>query len=662
MAGKAGGWRWKWRRFRVMSMLEIVWRIRQAYQLRMEDFQVNRGWQPFPKGHIEAVSLFAHANQHHDEKIPIPDSTGITMLLANNIDFFNGYPLHIGIPVAWHKDPKSGKIAPVNYGPSINYRDDDCVGDAKYIWEMGRHQHLIPLAVQYAENGDEACKQMIITTIESWVEDNPFAMGIHWCSTLEVALRLISWAIIHSLLTIRDSAGLFSCITPREKLELAIYQQQWFIWHHLSLYSSANNHLIGELTGLWVSVRVFPFSHSKQSCWAEQAKKMIEQEAEKQVYADGVNKEQALYYHLWVLEYLLLVWCVGIRTGDHFSDAFGQRIIAMAEFLHDMTPNHGELPQIGDSDNGFVIRFDACWPKQPYHQVMSAVSMVFQQSDKLLSSQLYPKAFWFGQMIGKTKKPIFSPKSRVFPRIYKQGGYALLGDEQVHILFDAGSLGYPEIAAHGHADALSFTLAIDGQYWFVDPGTYAYHSKGDWRDYFRGTSAHNTITIDDKDQSESGGPFLWLRHAQAKLSLTDHGRQHVRGMHNGYEQQGVIHQRSLDYNADTKQLLIDDSLQGAAPYRMAVYFHLHPDVKIEAKEKVWQLSHQHSDTLLTLTFQSIKPLHWRVLRGSIMPLGGWFSSALGRKVVSTTLQGTIEINSGFELSSIIQINHKRVKR
>ena len=99
----------------------------------------------------------------------------------------------------------------------------------------------------------------------------------------------------------------------------------------------------------------------------------------------------------------------------------------------------------------------------------------------------------------------------------QQGGYIVMGGEGCHLVFDAGPLGYLGIAAHGHADALSFCLAIDDAWWLVDPGTYAYHSAPEWRSYFRGTSAHNTIRVNGNDQSQMGGAFMWLRKAHATV-------------------------------------------------------------------------------------------------------------------------------------------------
>ncbi len=69
--------------------------------------------------------------------------------------------------------------------------------------------------------------------------------------------------------------------------------------------------------------------------------------------------------------------------------------------------------------------------------------------------------------------------------------------------FDHAELGFNTIAAHGHADALHITLMIDGEKIFIDPGTYCYHSDITWRNYFRKTKNHNTVTINQENQSEN---------------------------------------------------------------------------------------------------------------------------------------------------------------
>ena len=93
------------------------------------------------------------------------------------------------------------------------------------------------------------------------------------------------------------------------------------------------------------------------------------------------------------------------------------------------------------------------------------------------------------------------------------------------MVFDCGELGFKAIAAHGHADALSFTLRAFGSDVFVDPGTYDYFSYSAWRAYFRSTSAHNTLAVDGRDQSVMLGPFLWGARAQARCIAWEPGIQ-----------------------------------------------------------------------------------------------------------------------------------------
>ena len=90
--------------------------------------------------------------------------------------------------------------------------------------------------------------------------------------------------------------------------------------------------------------------------------------------------------------------------------------------------------------------------------------------------------------------------------------------EEIWCRCDAGPHGFLSIAAHAHADALAVEVRYDGTDVLADPGTYCYHGEPRWRSYFRSTLAHNTVEVGHQDQSTSGGPFLWTRHARSGLS------------------------------------------------------------------------------------------------------------------------------------------------
>jgi hypothetical protein len=89
----------------------------------------------------------------------------------------------------------------------------------------------------------------------------------------------------------------------------------------------------------------------------------------------------------------------------------------------------------------------------------------------------------------------------------------------------------------------------------ADPGTYCYFGEPDWRRYFRSTVAHNTLELDGEDQSLSGGPFLWLRHAPARrieVVTTDVGDcSRWSAEHTGYRvlDPPATHYRSVELGA-----------------------------------------------------------------------------------------------------------------
>lgn len=658
---------WKLNRLRAMSPGEILHRGIRWVALKFEQIAVATGWVPAPSVPVTPrVSLFPQVEgwQSAWSSLYQIDYEKLDLLASGKVDFFSGPPLDVGNPVNWHRDPATGVCSPLTFGKNLNYRIDTVVGNVKLVWELGRHQHLVPLAVAYARTGDPRYRNAISEQIDGWIKDNPYGYGIHWCSALEVALRLISWAVVHSLLVLRDGeSGLFSAVSNSEKLGNNIYQQAYFVRNYLSRFSSANNHLIGELTGLWVACQVFDMGE-QGARWAKFSQQAIDREAQRQVYADGVDKEQAFYYHLWVLEYLLFAWLTGERSGRTFSTEFRDQILSMANFLRRVTPPGGKPPQVGDSDDGFVTRFEPTWPSDPYGDVLAAVTWTAGRDGLPVPECKIPqKAFWYAMILSTwpltvSEKKQVSENGQSYPVIYIEGGYAILGDKTTHLVFDAGALGYPSIAAHGHADALSFCLALNGEWWLVDPGTYAYHSEPRWRDYFRGTAAHNTLTLDSRSQSEMAGPFLWVKHADAKIEGTGVGKidhQWAEGSHTGYSNIGITHRRKLEFFPGEQRIQVSDFIDGVGIHEIAIHFHFAPDINVsyDLQKKHWIAKKQHSARMLV--FNLDKSWRWEAARGSETPILGWYSPALGVKLPADTLCGHWQGPAPKSLISTIQI-------
>ena len=153
---------------------------------------------------------------------------------------------------------------------------------------------------------------------------------------------------------------------------------------------------------------------------------------------------------------------------------------------------------------------------------------------------------------------------------FPDGGYYIIGDafgttDEVKCIIDCGPTGYLTLAAHGHADALALYLTVGGTEFLIDPGTYNYHGKNEWREYFKGTSAHNTVRIDHSDQSLSGGKFMWIHRANAQASIVDFtsDKDEFEGYHDGYRRLGdpVTHRRKVIFRKAQKNISVIDTIE-----------------------------------------------------------------------------------------------------
>jgi len=90
---------------------------------------------------------------------------------------------------------------------------------------------------------------------------------------------------------------------------------------------------------------------------------------------------------------------------------------------------------------------------------------------------------------------------------------------------DAGPFGRGS-AGHSHSDTLSIIATCNREEILIDPGTYTYMADPHWRNWFRGSAAHNSVRIDAADQALPDGPFRWAKTPHVQIhewqSISDH--------------------------------------------------------------------------------------------------------------------------------------------
>ncbi len=586
-------------------------------------------------------------------------------ILEGKLDLFTLKGVNYGRVPSWNRNARSGEQVPLTFGKTLDYRDVSRVGDIKYIWIPNRHDHLVTVAQAYFLTGESCYLNFISEQIRSWIEQCPYLKGPNWTSSLELAIRLINWSNIWYLIDGKESP-LFSG-EQGEKLRTlwlkVIYQHMDFIRGHFSKNSSANNHLIGEAAGLFVACESWPYWEQVNE-WRKSAQQILEQEIIAQTHGDGVNKEQTFFYHQFVLNFFLAAKQAGEAAGHPFSSTYNMLMEKMLEFIASMLDVAGNAPMIGDGDDGYILRLSLEENFSHYRSLLVTGAILYGRRDfKVKGGPVDDKSRWLLGDSAVEACNMMDAQGACLPvkKAFPEGGYYLLGSgfetcKEIRMLVDAGPLGYTSIAAHGHADALSILLNVGGREFLVDPGTFSYQSNVKWRNYFRGTSAHNTIRVDNQDQSVIGGKFMWHHKAESKCVRWSSDRREdcFEGYHDGYLRLAdpVLHRRSICFDKAKSIFHISDTLECHGAHNIEQFWHFSErcEIKIEHSRIIAK-----QDGIWVSLY--IRDPGWKIelCSGAEFPPCGWISRSFNVKEPITTVVCHRQINGSGRFSTEIKV-------
>ena len=213
--------------------------------------------------------------------------------------------------------------------------------------------------------------------------------------------------------------------------------------------------------------------------------------------------------------------------------SFDERLSRACDFAHHMRRPDGTIPALSDSDTGDYA--------------------------ELLRS---PRA---------CSRATTSRARRRAARASRDGGYFVQRAGELYLIFDCGPLGD---GGHGHYDALSIEAWAGEQPLVLDPGRFTYaEGEPNLRHWFRGTAAHNTVTVDGADQTPYARSRSSLPSAEATFLGRDDARRprHPRAARSARPVYEAVHRRRVIF-VDGAYWLIEDVLTGtrAPPLRPAL--------------------------------------------------------------------------------------------
>jgi hypothetical protein len=557
--------------------------------------------------------------------------------------------LDLNQPIDWCKDYKNNVLVHKKYYAAYDKQNFNEVGDIKYVFEPSRFYFLPFLALDYSINDDNESLEKINRILREWKDQNPFLNSIHWTSGIEVGIRSINLIYTHMVLSYNNKIPEAIDLNIRE---LIIYSYK-FLAKHLSLYSSANNHLIAELAGLNAISSYFTSDRIQKDSrkWIN----MLFNEIVKQVNEDGVNSELCTHYHAEVTDHFLQALRFVERSKTKIPKQIHERYKKMFAFVRHVEYN-GLETIFGDNDEGYLINpyYDKSFSL--YDSLILSANMEFNL-DHYAKNQFDLRNFLiYGDDLESVSKV---SAEKIKDEIFKESGYAFLYDHvsSAKASFDFGQIGDKISAAHGHSDIFHFNFELQGEQILIDSGTFQYHKRfSDWRSYFRGVTAHNTISIENSDHAFQNSRMSWLNLPKIKLIDFKISREFsfIEAETDAFKKHNVIHRRSLWFNKKDKFLQIKDTLKSTNNFQNKpnLYFYLNfgNHLVVNKIQNSINITTKNGNVTLENDFFRFG----KVFKANNKDFLGWRSTNYGSKQKGQYFKMKLELVKETELNTIIK--------
>ena len=525
--------------------------------------------------------------------------------------------------IDWHWDAVHQRRSPKKAFHRVRYLSYPQCGDSKVIWELNRHQHLVTLAKAYCLTHDARYADETLRQWRHWQAENSYPRGINWSSSLEVAMRSLSW--LWTLHLLHGAPGIYDF---RSEWLRSLSLHGRHIERYLSTYFSPNTHLLGEGVGLFfLGISCPELDAAKR--WKSLGWRIILKESQRQIREDGFHFEQSTYYHVYALDLFLHAALFASLNNVQVPKPLEDRIEKMLSVLC-LLGRSGPPPQFGDDDGGRL--FDSRRNRAEHlMDPLATGAILFQRGDfKAAAGNLREETLWLLGEEGVRQWDLLqaAPVTRESAALTESGCYLLTSDDS-QLIVDAGPLGVHG-GGHGHADALSVAFQSRGHSLLIDCGTCEYVGPGKDRARFRGTEAHNTLTVDGLNQTESAATFSWHKPAHSKVEQWIQGQSFdlLIASHDGYQRlrPPVTHRRWV-ISLKNGAYLIRDVVEGSGKHHLHIAWHLAQNLQAD-RDYIFRVK----DEICGLVFCPVQDADWR---GELRTDS--YSPAYGQKAPITAL-------------------------
>ena len=530
---------------------------------------------------------------------------------------------------------------------------NDAAHDNEWSWSLYRFIFWQPLARAYAKFGDERYPAEALSELrgflKAWPLDDFLADEEAYIQQhqypsypwrhIETAMRLYT-AFIPCLCAFRESDAF-----DEKGWALFLYAVKIhadFLVTHYTNHEKSSNWLTMESGALLQTAIMFPELIGAKE-WMKRGYQRVMHEMRYSFDNDGVHMERTSIYHMVAaisyFQCTRLCELNGIPVPPYARDT----LVRACEFIQRQLKPDFTTPMIGDADRDDLLA------RRSDTSLYEGMNLSMDPYD------LNEMRAWFRQMAEWTGRGDFlwvasgrrlghAPARRNFSM--KEAGIHIMrtgwGSEDSYMHIHGVQLERGEKSTHSHNDTGHFELQIAGEDILLDGGRYIYNQSvwKNWRHYFTGALAHNTLYCDDLTMGAVPGVSR-VRGVRLFLHRFEENDQFavIDVSHNGYvfTDDPVFHRR-LAIRLEKDVYVLDDRITGPgfADHDFRLTFNFAPG-KLTGEGRVYQYETPRGRAY-TFTAACDAELHPVVLEGSENPPGGWVSYGYSLRVPCPQLQ------------------------
>ncbi|HBG26708.1 MAG: hypothetical protein A2Y10_09150 [Planctomycetes bacterium GWF2_41_51] len=404
------------------------------------------------------------------------------------------------------------------------------VKDHEWIFQLHRMYWWDSFGKMYWYTGDEKYAREWAFQLIDWINKNPCdANDFNGWNGLQVAHRLTR--MTDALEFYVDSPS----FTPAILIELlgSIYTHNEYMLHR---YHKMSNKTISEAKGVMLSS--ISYNEFKDAAkWRRKAIDVLNFEITNQVYPDGMQVELSLHYHKGTANLFLMAYQVALVNccGDEFPESYKQNVQKMMEATYKTLLCDFTTPQYGDS-----------W-KEPAKNMAS----LFDTWQKAFNRD----DFLYFATLGKKGK---APAQKNFA-MTDSGYYSLRSgwtQKDISMVLKCG----PQGKAHSQQDNGSFELYALGTHFMPDSGCYVYGGDIEWRNWFKQSRVHQTLTLNNENAACKGN-LVMSRDSDGISALIVNNKSY----------ENLYHRRAVFF-INEKFFVIADRAYGKAAGKVGIHF------------------------------------------------------------------------------------------